>query len=78
MLSLTPTSHPASKTASQHSSPGSQHSTARKHSVFDEADLGSQVFLEATFSERKHLQICEERGKKKMLPEFSPKLFFSY
>lgn len=77
MLSLTPTSHPASITTSQHSLPASQHSTARKHSVFDEADLGSQVFLEATFSERKHLQICEER-KKKMLPEFSPKLFFPY
>lgn len=62
-----PASRPASKTASQRS-------PARKHTVFDEADLGSQVFLEATFSEREHLQICEERGEKK-LPEFSPGLF---
>lgn len=74
-LSLTPTSHPASKTASQHISPASQHSTARKHTVFNEADLGSQVFLEATFSERKHLRICE-RKKKHCLS--SPRSCFSH
>lgn len=57
-FSLTPTSHPASKTANQHISPASRHSAASKRTVFNEADLGSQVFLEATFSEREHLRIC--------------------
>lgn len=66
MLSLTPTSHSARKNR--------QYSISRKHAVFNEADLGSQVFLEATFSERKHLRICKK--KKKTLPEFSLKLLF--
>lgn len=66
-LWLTQTCHPASKTTIQHSS-------ARKHDVFYEAGLGSQVFLEATFSERKQVGLCE--GEKKKLSEFPPKLFF--
>lgn len=57
-LWLTQTCHPASKTTIQHSS-------ARKHDVFYEAGLGSQVFLEATFSERKQVGLCEGRKKKK-------------
>lgn len=56
-LWLTQTCHPASKTTIQHSS-------ARKHDVFYEAGLGSQVFLEATFSERKQVGLCEGRKKK--------------
>lgn len=62
-LLLTLTSHSACKTVSQQRS-------ARKRAVFNERDLGRQVFLEGTFSKRKHLRTSEK------MPNFSAKFLF--
>lgn len=49
------------QTSRPNRSPASQHRAARKHTVFNEADLGTQVFLESTHSERKHLRMGEKK-----------------
>lgn len=73
-----PVTQLAKQTTHLASQPASQHNTARKHTAFNEADLGSQVFLEATFSERKHLRFCGKKARKRKPCLSSPWSCFSH